>query len=193
MLMLLVIMILIFMVVMMVVCTINRNAVLIRVFLCMLIVMMVVMMLFLAGQNLCQNLTLQILTTLDGLQNLLAVQLSERSGDDGCLCIMLTNERNRLINFVLRCLIGTGQDNRPCILNLVDKELAEILKINTCLRCIHHSHGAVQLHAGNLSCRLLNRTHYIVQLTYAGGLDDDSLRIVILHYLLQRSIEISDQ
>ncbi len=167
--------------------------VLIRHFFGMLIVVVMVMMLLGILQYLCQNLALQILLTFNGFQHHFPIQLIQRCCNDRRLLVMLTNQGNRLINFLLRCLVCTCQNDGSRILNLVDKELTEILKINSCLCRIHHRHGASQLHVRNLCRRLFDGTHHIIKLADAGRLDQDALWLIVLHHLLQRGIEIPYQ
>ncbi len=182
------------MVVVMVMRAVYGIAVLVRELLRMLIVVMVVMMVLLgAFKNLDQDLALQILLTLDGLQNHFSVQLCKRRCDDRRLLVVLANQRDRLINLLLRSLVGARQNDGAGILNLVDKELAEILKINSRLRRIHNRHCTAQLHVRNLCSGLLDGTHHIVELADAGGLDQNALRLIGLHNLLQRGVEIAHQ
>ena len=171
---------------------IHRIALLVGEFLRMLIVMMVMMRL-LGSHHLCENLTLQVGFPLNGLQNGLSVELRQGCCDDGCLGIVLADQGNRFIDLLLRGLVGPCQENRPCILNLVHKELAEILEINPGLCGIHHRYGAVQLQLRQLCRRLLNGPHHIIQLADSRGLDQNSLRRVGRHNLPERRIEISDQ
>ena len=107
-------------------------------------VMMVVVMFLLSGrQYLCQHFRLQIGISLNGIQNLLAVQLCQRSGDDLCLGIMLTNQSHSLIHLFLTGLICSGQDHRTCVADLIEEELAEVLGIHFALGGIYYRYGTV--------------------------------------------------
>ena len=180
-------------IVVMMVSAVHGIAILVRNLFRVLIVVMMVMMLLGTLQHLRQNLTLQILLALNGLQHHLSIQLRKRGCDDRRLLVVLTNQGNRLINFLLRRLICTCQNNSAGILNLIDKELAEILKVNPCLRRIHYSYGTAQLHIRNFCSRLLDGAHYVIELADTGGLNQDALRLIILHHLLERRIKISHQ
>ncbi len=150
-------------------------------------------MLLLRSHHLRKNLALQIGFALNGLQNGLAVQILQRCRDDGRFGVVLANQRGRFIDLLLRSLVRACEENRSRILNLVHKELAEVLEIYPGLGGIHHRHRAVQLQLRNLRRRLLDGAHHIVQLSDARGLDQDSLRRIGRHDLLQGCIEISDQ
>ena len=162
--------------------------------LCMLImmVMMVVMLLF-CSHNLSQDFTLKILAAFDCLENLLAVKLCQRRRDDGCLLIVLTDQCDRFVNFLLGYLIRSGEEYGSRILNLIDKELSEVLEIHSGLRGIHDSNRTSDLHVRNLLCGLLNGAHHIIELSDTGGLDQNPLRLIGLHHLLQRGIEVAYQ
>ena len=162
--------------------------------LCMLImmVMMVVMLLF-CSHNLSQDFTLKILAAFDCLENLLAVKLCQRRRDDGCLLIVLTDQCDRFVNFLLGYLIRSGKEYGSRILNLIDKELSEVLEIHSGLRGIHDSNRTSDLHVRNLLCGLLNGAHHIIELSDTGGLDQNPLRLIGLHHLLQRGIEVAYQ
>ena len=181
------------MIMVMVVSAVHGIAILVRNLFRVLIVVMMVMMLLGTLQHLRQNLALQILLALNGLQHHLSIQLRKRGCDDRRLLVVLTNQGNRLINFLLRRLICTCQNNSAGILNLIDKELAEILKVNPCLRRIHYGYGTAQLHIRNFCSRLLDGAHYVIELADTGGLNQDALRLIILHHLLERRIKISHQ
>ncbi len=192
--MVLVLLMLIFIViVVMVMCAVHGIAILICEFFRVLIVVMMVMMLLGALQHLGQNLTLQILLAFNSLQHHLSIQLRKRRCDDRRLLVVLTNQRNRLINFLLSGLVCTCQNDGSGILNLIDKELAEILKVNPGLCRIHYGYGTAQLHIRNFCCRLLDGAHYVIQLADTGRLNQDALRLIILHHLLERRIKIAHQ
>ena len=163
--------------------------------LCMLImmVMMMVVMLLFCSHNLGQDFTLEILATFDCLENLLAVKLCQRRRDDGCLLIVLTDQCDRFVNFLLGYLIRSGKEYGSRILNLIDKELSEVLEIHSGLRGIHDSNRTSDLHVRNLLCGLLNGAHHIIELSDTGGLDQNPLRLIGLHHLLQRGIEVAYQ
>ena len=157
-----------------------------------MMVMMVVMLLF-CSHNLSQDFTLKILAAFDCLKNLPSVKLCQRCRDDGCLLVVLTDQCDRFVNFLLGYLIRSGKEYGSRILNLIDKELTEILEIYSGLCGIHDSNRASDLHVRNLLCGLLNGAHHIIELSDTGGLDQNPLRLIGLHHLLQRGIEVAYQ
>ena len=193
-LMLLVLVLLVLMILIMIVMmsAVHGVSILVSKFLCMLImmVMMVVMLLF-CRHNLSQDFTLKILAAFDCLEDLPAVKLCQRRCDDGCLLVVLTDQCDRFVNFLLGYLIRSGKEYGSRILNLIDKELSEILEIHSGLCGIHDGNRTSDLHVRNLLCGLFNGAHHIVELSDTGGLDQNPLRLIRLHHLLQRGIEVA--
>ena len=134
------------------------------------------------------------LHALHGIQNLFAAELLYRCGDDRCLRIQLTDQRQRFLNLRvcrLRC-IHTTQDDRAGSLDLILEKLAEVLQIYLCLCDIDNRRRAVQFKIRG-SGILLDCTDDIRKLTDTGGLDDHAVRMILVNDLLQRNAEIADQ
>jgi hypothetical protein len=89
-------------------------------------------------------------------------------------------------------LLGTAQDNGIGAFYLIVEELTEVLHVNLALGGIYYGNKAVQLY-GNLLSDTLYGTDDIRQLAYAGGLDQDAIRVELGQYLLQSSAEIANQ
>ena len=68
--------------------------------------------------------------------------------------------------------------------DLIIIELTKVLHIHLDLVDIGHGDKAVQLHIQMLS-HTLHSAGDIAQLAHTGGLDDDAVGVVLLHYLLQ--------
>ena len=154
---------------------------------------MVMMAGFLTRENFRENLCVQILFSFKCFENLSAVQLGERRSDNCRLAVVLTDQINRCVNLLLRSDIRACQDNCAGILDLVEKELAEVLDVHYGFLGVNNCYGAVQLHIRDMFCRVVNRAHDIIEFAYAGGLNQDSLGRVLLHYLRERCLEIADQ
>ena len=111
----------------------------------MLVVMMVfvIMMMFMLLQHFLHKLLLQIRRTFNGFQNILTVQLLQRSGNNSRLAVMFPDQGDRLLNFGLGGYISPAQDNRSCMLNLVNKEFTEILDVKPALGGVNYRNRAV--------------------------------------------------
>ena len=101
---------------------------------------MVVMMLMLF----LKHLLLQGYRMLHNLYQFLTVKILNRSRDDSSILIQATEKLQRLLNLFLTCNIGTAHDDGTCILDLVIKELTEVLHIHFAFFCINNSCIAVQ-------------------------------------------------
>ncbi len=126
---------------------------------------------------------LQRVLTFHSLDQLLAGQLIPGSGYEGCIGIMLPQQSNCSIQFLLLHILGTGKNDRGSGFNLIIVELAKVLHIHLDLGCIRHRHSIAQDHI--LVCHLLHSSDHIRQLTNTGRLDDDSIRMILLDDLGQ--------
>ena len=102
------------------------------------VVVMMMLMLFL------KHLLLQGYRMLHNLYQFLTVKILNRSRDDSSILIQATEKLQRLLNLFLTCNIGTAHDDGTCILDLVIKELTEVLHIHFAFFCINNSCIAVQ-------------------------------------------------
>ena len=108
-----------------------------------IMVMMVLMLLF--QQLICQRYRM-----LHNLQDLLSVQLLNRSCDNRSFLINRTKQLHGLHCFLLIYNIGTAHNDGPCILYLIIKELAEVSHIHFAFLRIHNCGVAVQLNVNIL-------------------------------------------
>ena len=161
------------------------------VFVVVMVVMLVRILLMKVLHHLMHHLV-ESIGALDGDQYILAVQLIQRSGDDGCLVIVLPDQCHTLLELLRTHLIGSAQDNGSGKLDLIDEKLAEILDIHLCLGCIDNRYRTVNLYS-QLSCHILHCLQHIGELTDTGGLDQNSLRGVGLNDFLQRGSEVTYQ
>ena len=81
---------------------------------------------------------------LHNLYQLLTVKILDRSCDDSSILIQAAEKLQGLLNLFLTCNIGTAHDDGTCILDLVIKELTEVLHIHFAFFCINNSCIAVQ-------------------------------------------------
>ena len=135
---------------------------------------------------------LEIILTGDDTDELLTAELCLRGRHDLCLRIDLLHDLHRSIDLLLGCNIGSRQHDGTCIENLVVKELAEVLRVELRLLCIHDGHRRIQLDI-EVSGNRLHRTDDVRQLADTRRLDDDTIRLICLHNLLQRLLKITNQ
>ena len=101
------------------------------------VVMMMLMLLL-------KHLLLQGYRMLHNLYQFLTVKILNRSRDDSSILIQATEKLQGLLNLFLTCNIGTAHDDSTCILDLIIKELTEVLHIHFAFFCINNSCIAVQ-------------------------------------------------
>ena len=101
------------------------------------VVMMMLMLLL-------KHLLLQGYRMLHNLYQFLTVKILDRSCNDSSILIQAAEKLQGLLNLFLTCNIGTAHDDSTCILDLVIKELTEVLHIHFAFFCINNSCIAVQ-------------------------------------------------
>ena len=153
-----------------------------------LVVMMMVMMLMLF----LKHLLLQRYRMLHNLYQFLSVKILNRSCDDGCIFIQAAKKLQGLLNFLLSCDICTAHDDGACILDLIVKELTEVLHVHLAFLGINNSCIAVQFDV-NLILNTLYSFDNVRKFTNSGWLDEDSVRVVFGNNFFQGSTEISNQ
>ena len=102
------------------------------------VMVMMVLVLFL------KHLLLQGYRMLHNLYQLLTVKILDRSCDDSSILIQAAEKLQGLLNLFLTCNIGTAHDDGACILDLVIKELTEVLHVHFAFFCINNSCITVQ-------------------------------------------------
>ena len=167
-------------------------AVLILILSVVMMMVMMVLLLFTGCQHLVEQLLLKVMIALDGIEHGPAVQLSQRCRNDDRAAVVLPQKRHRLLNLLPGCPVCSGKQDGAGIFNLIQEEFAEIPDIHSRLCGIHDGNRTVQLHIG-AGRGIVHRPHDIGQLSHAGGLDQDPLRVVLLHHFLERSAKISDE
>ena len=118
-------------------------------------------------------------------------ELAPGGGDDGGNLVVLPQQLHGGIQLGLGHRIGTGENDGRGGLHLVVVELAKILGVDLDLACVYHGHGIAQGHVrpGDL----VHGTDHIGELTHAGGLNDDPVRVVLRDHLFQRLAEVAHQ
>ena len=74
--------------------------------------------------------------------------------------------------------------------HLILEKLTEVLEVHLGLERVNNGYKAVQL---NLEVRVLYRSDNVRQLADAGRLDQDAVRMVLVHNIVQRLAEVANQ
>ena len=127
-----------------------------------------------------------------GLQDLLTGQVIPCGGHDGGGGVLFPQHCHGGGDLFLAGGLGAAEQDAACVADLVIVELAEVLHIHLDLVHIGHGDKAVQLHVQMLRHALHGAGH-IAQLANARRLDDNAVRVVLLHHLLQSGAEIAHQ
>ena len=114
----------------------------------------------------------------------LSAQLIPGRSDNRCIRILLPDHGDCLIDLFLRGVLRPGENDCPGALNLVVIELAKVLHVHLYLLDIGNCHKRADLQIAFLRC-ILDRAADVRQLADAGRLDDDMIRVKLLHDLLQ--------
>ena len=149
--------------------------------------LMVVMMLLLGLLNVLG----QGGVALHGGDELQTGQILPGGGDDGGGVVVLTDQLQGGIQLLLGDAGGAGEDDGGSGLDLVVVELTEVLHVDLDLVGVGHGDGVAQLHI--VTHNLLHSAHHIGQLADAGGLDDDTVGVVLADDLLQSLAEVTHQ
>ena len=167
----------------------------------LIVVMVVVMMFFfliLVGVFLIglgchgDQLCLEVVLGGHGLQDLLTGQVVPCGGDDGSGGVLLAQHGYGSGDLLLAGGLGAAEQDAACVADLVIVELAEVLHIHLDLVHVRYGDKAVQLHVQVLGHAFHSAGH-VGELAHAGGLDDDAVRVVLLHHLLQCGAEVAHQ
>ena len=193
-------MVMIVMMLMLLMIVATAGTVLVMVMMVFMIVMMLVVMvvmvfvLLFCGKTLHFQLSqfcCQAGFALHGLEQLLAGQVIPGRGDDGCHAVVLPEHGHCGVQLGLRNGIGTGQNNSGSGLHLIVVELTEVLHIHLDLACIGNRHSVAQ---GNLVVgHFVHRADDVGQLAHTGGLNENSVGVILLDDLLQSLAEIAHQ
>ena len=112
-------------------------------------------------------------------------------GDHRGHLVMLPEQGNGSVQLGLGNGIGAGQDDGGSGLDLVVVELAEVLHIHLDLARVSDSHGIAQ---GNvLAGDLVDGTDDVRQLAHTGGLNENTVRMVLLDHLGQGLAKVAHQ
>ena len=161
-----------------------------------LVALMAVVVLSLLRLMLCPHFGKQLVSQGDLLhrgEDGFAVQLVPGRCENGGAGVLLPQQCNGGLQFLLTELLSPGEDNRPGRLNLIIIELAKVLHIDLDLCGVRHSDKAVQLHIRNLGGGILHRHNHIAELANAGGLNQNPVRLKLGLNILEGLVEVPHQ
>ena len=121
---------------------------------------------------------------LHGLHQLLAGELRPWRRDDHGVLVVLADHGDALVELFFLHAVSAAEDDGVGCLDLVVVELAEVLHIHLALRRIRHSHKVAQLHIVRRD--LAHGADDVRQLADARRLDQDAVRMVLVHNIVQR-------
>ena len=120
------------------------------------------------------------------------LQLLHRSGNDAGSLVQSADQLDGFLYLFLIRHIGTTQNDRSCIGDLIREKFSEISQIHLAFFNIGHSSIAVQYNITFIFYVFYGFDN-VGQLTNAGGLDDDPVRMILFHHFNQRCAKVSYQ
>ena len=124
---------------------------------------------------------------LDRFSDLYARELFPRCRDDLGVIVDLADQFDRGVEFALCDVACSGQDDRACVLDLVLVELFEVLQVDLALARVDDGNGTAYFGAFDL----LNGSDYVRKLADAGGLDEDTVRSILVDDFLESCTEVA--
>ena len=161
----------------------------------LIVFIMVMMMVLMVMLMLVVVLMLHVLqlfvqsVVLHRLDYLLAAELVPRRADESGLGIELLEKLGRGKDLFRARSVGAAHDDEVGVLYLIVEELAEVAHVHAALARIDDS----DLCADVCTLDLLHGMRHVAELADAGRLDDDTIRCVLLHDLLERLRKVADQ
>ncbi len=160
---------------------------LVAVFMFMMMVMMVVLLL-----DLAEKVSRQRMAFRHGFQQLRAGQFIPRRGHDASRFVMAAQQGNTFVELFRLHVLGTAQNHRTGMFDLIVKELAEVLHIHLCFRSVGDRDECIQFYRLVLG-NALHRMDHVGQLADPGRLDQDAVGMIGRDDFLKRLAKVSDQ
>ena len=104
----------------------------------MMVMLVVVMLMCMFFQD-----TFDLSAMLQGMQNGIFSKFFPRCGNNGCLCIFLTQHMHALFYLFICHHLGTADNDRRCMLYLVIEEFSEVLEIDLCFLTVNNCDSSV--------------------------------------------------
>ena len=126
----------------------------------------------------------QILRIFHDFQDARAGQFVPGGRQDAGLRVLLADQCDGLVQFLLGNALRAAQDDRACVLDLVVVEFAEVLHVDPALLRVRHGGRGIQDQVAFLGA-LLDGGHHVGKLADTGGLDQDTVGRELRHDLLE--------
>ena len=166
-----------------------------------IVVMVVLMVMLMAAAGamivVLMMMVMQFDVQLDGtagfndLQHHVGLEIIPRGGDDTYAGMRLFDEDAALLDAVGAEHLGAAEDDGIGSLDLIKEELAEVLHMHAALACIHNRRAAADFHFGMLVAALFHCGDDLAQLAHAGGLDNQTVGLVLVDQLVHSLLEIA--
>ena len=137
------------------------------------------------------QLRVQRVAVLHRLEDLRAGERVPRRRDDRRRFVVRAQQRDTVVELLLRKPRRAAQDDRVRVLDLVVVEFAEVLHIHLALVRVGDRREAVQHDV--LHVQVLHGADHVAELADAGRLDQDAVRVELRKHLLQRLAEVADE
>ena len=154
------------------------------------VVVIVVVML---GQHRRQHICREVVIVLHRREDGFAADLIPRGGDDACLGVVLTQQRDDGLQLLLAHALRAAEQDGAGVFNLVEEEFAEVLDIHAALARIRDGHKAAHLGFRDILLHALDGADDVGELADAARLDEDAIRMILVDNLTERLAEVAHQ
>ena len=150
----------------------------------------IIALLFAMGGK-CRQRSLQGILLLHSFHQLLARKLIPGCRDDHRIRVLLPQQLHRVLKFLFLHIRRTGKNDGSRIFNLIVIKFPKVLHVDLAFGGVRHCDQAANLHI--LSFRPLHSLGHIAELAHAGGFNQDSVGMILLHHLFQCFPKVSHQ
>ena len=153
------------------------------------VVIVVVMLGHHRRQHICREVVIVLHRREDGF----AADLIPRGGDDARLGVVLTQQRDDGLQFLLAHALRAAEQDGAGVFNLVEEEFAEVLDVHAALARIRDGHKAAHLGFRDILLHALDGADDVGELADAARLDEDAIRMILVDNLTERLAEVAHQ
>ena len=145
------------------------------------------------GQHRRQHICREVVIVLHRREDGFAADLIPRGGDDACLGVVLTQQRDDGLQLLLAHALRAAEQDGAGVFNLVEEEFAEVLDIHAALARIRDGHKAAHLGFRDILLHALDGADDVGELADAARLDEDAIRMILVDNLTERLAEVAHQ
>ena len=107
--------------------------------------------------------------------------------------MLLFHQRAALLDALRGQQLRAAENHRRARLNLVEEELAEVLHIHAALACVYNGRAAGHNEVAVAFLRALDGSEDFAQLTHAGRLNQQAVRMILRNQIIDRLLEVAHQ